>query len=949
MKFPKSIALSLGCLTLLSPLLSAESRKLWAHQSSDIAVDAKVTYGSLPNGMRYILMPNQEPPGRVSMRLHIGAGSLMEREDQRGVAHFLEHMVFNGTKSFPDASKLIPQMQRLGIAFGAHANAYTSFDETVYKLDLPNNEQDTLKLGFDVMRDFGDGALLREQEIEKERGVILSEKTSRDSVQFRLMEKQFKALLPDALIAERFPIGTEEIIKSAPRSAFTDFYQDYYTPQNMVFVYVGDFNVAEAEKRIIKTFSSMTNPDAKTKTPQLGNIPSGKGFQTLALSDKEVDTTDLTLIAIKPFTSKPDTKKNRGEKLALSIANSILSNRISILSKKENATFSSGYAFQQNLFKFMSMGGITVNAKDHDWKSALPVAEQELRRAIEHGFTQSELNEVKANLTNQYKQAIKAAPTRQSASIASAITQSVHRNKVFSSPEEDLAVLTSNLEPLSPDVAHAAFKAFWDTQDISLILTTNQEQEGVPEKLKTLYKQSRESTVSKPEEQEVTAFAYSQIGKVGSLKQENKIKDLDISQMEFHNGCKCNAKHTDFNKNSVTMTARIGGGKLTMPKTKPGLDLLSNAVMNNGGLGKHSVEDLKRTLAGKNVNIAFSVSDDAFVFSGGTTPEDLELQLQLLCAYLTDPGMRPEAERLFKDQLPALFSQMKYTDAGAKAEMSAFIRGNDERFVFPKKEQLESYTTKDVKDWLSPALEKDYLELSIVGDYDHETLLPILEKTIGALPPRNQEKNAYEKQRLIANRPKTGVSKRYTFESKIPTGSAMVIWNTEGLVSENIGTIRRLGVLSTILSNRMREKIREELGESYSPYAGSQADDTFQDLGFIVAISAGKPEQAKPIGKLIIEIAKELSTNGATQDELERAIAPTLSSLKQSLRQNNYWLNTVMAQSQEQPFRLDWSRNRDKDYASITLEEVNTLAKQYLTAENSYRFEIVPVAETSKE
>ena len=167
----------------------------WAQEASDIKPDAKVTYGTLPNGMRYVLMPNQDPPGRVSMRLHIAAGSLMEREDQRGVAHFLEHMLFNGSKNFPDASELIPKMQRLGIAFGAHANAYTSFDETVYMLDLPNNEADTLKLGFDVMRDFGDGAFLRDEEIEKERGVILSEKTSRDSVQMRLMEKQFNACL----------------------------------------------------------------------------------------------------------------------------------------------------------------------------------------------------------------------------------------------------------------------------------------------------------------------------------------------------------------------------------------------------------------------------------------------------------------------------------------------------------------------------------------------------------------------------------------------------------------------------------------------------------------------------------------------------------------------------------------------------------------------------------
>jgi len=306
----KILALFLLCLAAFSPTVSAKEAlqtpakaptRAWAQEKSDIKTDSRVTYGRLPNGMRYILMANEQPPGRVSMRLHIAAGSLMERDDQRGVAHFLEHMVFNGSRNFPDATVLIPKMQRLGIAFGAHANAYTSFDETVYMLDLPNNEEDTLKLGFDVMRDFGDGAFLKESEIDKERGVILSEKTSRDSVQMRLMEKQFDALLPDALPAKRFPIGTEEIIKSAPRSAFTDFYRDYYNPSHMTFVYVGDFDPKAAEQRIIATFSSMKNPAKLGQNPELGTVPAGHGFKTLAMADKEVGTTDLTLTVIKRY------------------------------------------------------------------------------------------------------------------------------------------------------------------------------------------------------------------------------------------------------------------------------------------------------------------------------------------------------------------------------------------------------------------------------------------------------------------------------------------------------------------------------------------------------------------------------------------------------------------------------------------------------------------------
>ncbi|MDB6076886.1 MAG: peptidase, partial [Akkermansiaceae bacterium] len=249
---------------------------VWPQDASDIPADPRATFGKLPNGLRYIILPNKEPQHRVSLRIHIASGALEEADDQQGLAHFLEHMVFNGSKHFK-ADELIPKMQRLGIGFGAHVNAYTSFDETVYMLDLPDLSDATVDLGFNVLRDFGDGANLAQSEIDKERGVILSEKTSRDSVSFRLMEQQFNELLSGSLIAKRFPIGQEEVIKNAQRDRFVDFYTRYYTPERMTFVVVGDIDPKAMEARIKDTFSSMVNPENPGKNPDLGKIVSPKG------------------------------------------------------------------------------------------------------------------------------------------------------------------------------------------------------------------------------------------------------------------------------------------------------------------------------------------------------------------------------------------------------------------------------------------------------------------------------------------------------------------------------------------------------------------------------------------------------------------------------------------------------------------------------------------------
>jgi len=919
----------------------------WAQDASDIKPDASVTYGTLPNGMRYLLMPNKQPPGRVSMRLHIAAGSLMEREDQRGVAHFLEHMVFNGSKNFPDASQLIPKMQRLGIAFGAHANAYTSFDETVYMLDLPNNEADTLKLGFTVMRDFGDGAFLRNEEIEKERGVILSEKTSRDSVQMRMMEKQFQALLPDALLTKRFPIGTEEIIKSAPRKAFTDFYSQYYIPSRMTFVYVGDFDPIEAEKRIISIFGSMKNPDIPGADPKLGTIPSGQGFQTLVMADKEVDTTDLTLLALNPYEKKPDTKANRGAELPLTLAHAILNRRFSILAKKEDSTISGGNAFSQALFNFVDMTAISVNAKNHDWKSALPVLDQELRRAIEHGFTESELKEIKANLINAYELSVKSASSRKTNNLASALAKHIHADAVFSTPEDDLAILRENLQNVTIESCHQALKDLWDTKDITLILTTTEEPASADATLTSIYQKSGKTAVTAPEAAVDGSFAYTDFGKAGSIEKKTDVKEQDFTQIHFHNGCRCNIKKTDFEKNSISVSARVGAGKLTMPKDKPGLDIFASSTFTAGGLGKHSTDDLRRILAGRNVGVGFGVGDDAFTLSGGTTPDDLELQLQMMCAYLTNPGFRPEADRIFKAQIPTIYSRLKHSSSGPQTKLSAFLRGNDARFVFPTQEQMTALSHEDVRAWLMPEFKNGYLELSIVGDLDKKKVMSVLARTIGALPKRTATKPLYEAERILAHLPSPPMKKHYTFESRVAPGTAMVVWKGPGLDKDSIGQTRRLGLLGSILSNRMREEIREKLGEAYSPYSGFQPSDTFKDLGYMLAVSPGKAEQAERVSKIIVAIGAKLAEGGITEDELKRALEPKLSELKTTLRQNSYWLSTVMAQSQEQPYRLVWASERDTDYASITVEDINTLAKKYLGEKNSIRIEIVPVAADS--
>ena len=921
-----------------APVLSSAE---WPQENSDIPADPEALFGSLPNGLRYMILPNAEPPNRLSVRLHIAAGSLMEKDDQRGLAHFLEHMVFNGTKRFKDANQLIREMQGRGIAFGAHVNAYTSFDETVYMLDLPDIKPDTLELCFNIMRDFADGALLSEEEINAERGVILSEKGSRDSVGYRMMQQQFGALLPDSLIAKRFPIGEEEVIKDAPRERFTDFYNSYYIPRNMTFVVVGNIDPKAMEKKITSTFSSMENPEKPGAAPDLGSVTPPEGIVPHVFSDPELDSTEVSLNLMRPYVKVPDTAETRAEKMPLDIANFIMGRRFERISKEENSPVADGGASRSVLFNNIEMGSVSITAADDRWQEAVPILEQEFRRAIDHGFTEAELAEAKANIINAYQQAVERKDTRKSESLATAIAGSVNDGTVFSTPETNLEIATKALDEITPEKVHQDFVKFWEAPGYDLVLSTKEKPADAETSLSSIYEKSAGVGVQPPSARETVPFAYTDFGKAGKVEITADVQDLGVTQITLSNNIRINLKKTDFEKNKISMLARIGSGQLSQPRDMPFLNAFATAIFDGGGLGKHSNDELSEILAGRNVSVNLGIGEEAFTLSGSTTPVDQLLQLQLMIASITDPGYRTEALWQFQKAIPVLFQNLKHTTGGPMKEMDAWLHGGDSRFTVPTQTQLSNYTIDEVKKWLTPELTKGYIELSIVGDFDQEKLLADILSTFGTLPKRALKPATDTLESRSVSFPKPPSEKEFTYESKIPQAVATAIWKTDG-IRGNIEEFRRLNVLSDIFGDRLREEIREKLGASYSPNAGATGSEALEDFGYLIGQSIGKPADIPLLLKTMDTIAADLAEKGANQDELDRALAPTLSQLEKSLRDNSYWLSTVLSQSQAEPNRLDLARNRDADYRSITLKEINALAKKYFSSKNIHKVSILP-------
>ena len=457
-----------------------------------------------------------------------------------------------------------------------------------------------------------------------------------------------------------------------------------------------------------------------------------------------------------------------------------------------------------------------------------------------------------------------------------------------------------------------------------------------------VYAEAAALPVQAPAEISVTPWAYGDFGTAGSLVADTRIEDLGIRQLTFANGVRLNLKQTDYEAGKILVKASMGNGLLVPPADKPGLALLAASAFVDGGLIKHSRDEIQALTAGRTVSVNFSVDDDQFILGGTTTEADLDLQLQLLAAFIAEPGYRPEARRLFMRQVDALYTQLAHNaDAVLQNEVARFLAGGDPRFGFPQREDLESRAMDEVAEWLNPAFTSGYLELAVVGDFSSEdSVIAAVAATLGALPGERP-----------ASRPELADSRRvafprgsepvvFNYRTDIPRAVVTVNWPTTD--QSDIGLTRRLGVLADVLDDRMRIKIREEIGEAYSPFAYNFSSNAYTDYGFIRAYVGVDPDKADLIQGILIDLGADLAAGSITDDERVRAIEPTKARIQEFRRTNRYWMDSVTLRSQDQPERLDWARSFVDFWDEITTGELNDLARQYLQPADAVPVQVQP-------
>ena len=928
----------------MSSAFAAESlAPAWPQEHSDLSPDPTLIFGKLSNGFRYVLMPNQTPQNRVSMHLVVHAGSLNETDAQQGLAHFLEHLEYCGSTHFKPGA-LIKYFQRIGMDFGADANAQTGFTHTVYDMLLPDGSRKSLAEGLTVLRDFAGGALLLPSEINRERKVVLAEKMTRDSASYRTFVSTIRFALPDSLISKRFPIGKKEIVQNAGQKEIKQFYDAWYRPENMTLVVVGDMKPETAKILIERDFRSLSARAKKASAPGMG-VVDNHGVKAFYHYEAESGAASVSIGMMYSRKHRPDSIQLQKEETVRTLADQIIQNRLDALLRKPGTPFTAAGVHSGRFVDGVHMAEISAQCDPQNWKASLSAMEQQLRSALEYGFSETEVARAKSDYLAWLDDAASKAATRNSQTLASGLISDVENDRVTQSPKQQKELLSPFIQSLSANDIHNALKALWGQHDQRLIeLTGNVRLEAAggvsPEQqILSAWQDSQKIMVAAPVEYKAVAFPYLSVPDTpGKIVHQDDISDLGIVRVEFANGVRLNLKKTDFKKNQIVAEATFGAGSASEPADKPGLNYLTSEVIRESGLGKLTREELDRALAGKNTEIGFKVGENQFTLEAASAPNELELMFQLLYAYMVDPGFRPEAYTLCMERYAQQYQELSRSVNGvAMLRAMRFWGGGDTRLGLPTYDEYKKLTINDVTSWILPAIQHSALEISIAGDMDIPAVIHLAARYMGNLPQRSTD---FTQPKPASPQFPDGANLTLPVDTHIPKSLVMMAYPTDDFW--NIQRTRRLSVLGEVFSDRLRRNIRVKLGAAYAPAAFNMPSRAYPGYGLFQTIITVNPDDAGKVIQEVKSIAAALSEKTISPDELHRTLDPMLTGIKDLVRTNDYWLNSVMAGSSRYPQQIDWCRSFQKDYTAISAEDIHQLAIQYLNNRKLSVIQILP-------
>ncbi|RDJ01463.1 M16 family metallopeptidase [Rhizobium grahamii] len=908
----------------------------WPQTQSDIRADSDVHFGTLANGMRFAIMRNATPPGQAAIRFRIGSGSLDERDDQQGLAHFLEHMAFKGSTHVPEG-EMVRILQRKGLAFGADTNAHTSYDETVYKLDLPEVDADTLSTGLMLMRETASELTLDAGAFDRERGVILSEERLRDKPQNRAWHGMTNSLLAGRRATMRAPIGKTDVISNAPVDLVRDYYRANYRPERATLIVVGDIAPVAMEIEIRQRFGDWKAAGPTPAKPDPGTLETkGESADVLAVPG---GMTKVQIAWTRPYDTAPDTFAKRRMKLIEDLGLLVLKRRVSTIASKADAPFISAVAGSQDLLDSAHIVRIAANSEPDKWQAALATIDQEQRRIQQFGVAQAELDREILENRSFLQAAAAGAATRTTTDIASMLANSVNDNQVFTSPAEDLSLFETITKDVTAAEVNQALRHAFSGNGPQVVLQTAQSPQGGADAVRQAYDASKAITVSASTGAADVAWPYTHFGQPGAVVERRAVDDLGVTMVRFSNGVRLTVKPTKLRANEVLVREDIGRGRLDLPQDRSA-PLWASPAVALSGVKAMDYQDIQKALAANMVGIDFSVGDSSFSFDGRTRTDDLATQLQLMTAYTADPAYRPEAfKRVQKAYLSGLDQDQATPSGVVSRNLRGLVHSGDPRWTFPDRAQLSAAKPGDFEALFRPMVSNGPIDITIVGDVTVDDAIRMTAETFGALPPRPEA--APSKDWGDVRFPAANKTPVLLTDSGREDNAAAVFGAPIGDLLSDLPRFFTANIATQIFQNRLIDQFRIAEGASYAVDGDVNLSREIPGYGYAYFYVETHPAKIARFYALVDQIANDLRSRDVSPDEFVRARGPIIETLKHQRESNEYWIDYLRG-AQTDPRRLDWIRDNLSGYDKVTPGDIRAFANTYLSPKSFWKFEVLP-------
>lgn len=911
--------------------------------SGVIPVSPNVKTGTLPNGLKYYIRYNQKPEKKVELRLVENAGSILEDNSQQGLAHFMEHMNFNGLKNFP-GNELVHYLQSIGVAFGNDLNAYTSFDETVYILPVPVENRGKLDSAFMVIADWSGAALLTNSEIDKERGVILAESRLGKGADDRMMKKWLPAMFNGSKYGFRLPIGKDSIIEHFDYSALRQFYHDWYRPDMQAVIVVGDMPVAEAEKMIIDKFSGFKNPDNERPRPQAFDVKDYARNTAMVLSDNEADRTSISINGNshprKPIITNGDYIDQMVENLCFSM----LRARFQELANSADPPFVYAYGYMGGWARGYESFSLGAMCGSTGIEKAVNAVVAESMRVKKFGFTEAELNRAKASLLSEYEKRFNERDKTESERLTNEYVSNFLNKDAIPGIEWEYNFVKNNINAISLN-SFDGIRQKIDLDNKFFAFVTAKAQPGLPsdEQLKSWIESALLKPVEAYHENKIAANLLEKEPVAGKIVKTVKNEKLGTTTYTLSNKTVVCIKPTDFKNDEVLLKgSRFGGYSLYTGQDYQSAQW-SNNVVDDMGYGTFSKSDLVKFLQGKIAGVIPTISDYTEYISGNSSIKDMETMFRLLYLKSTSPRKDEAAFQSFisksKQSLESIKQNPQYLFIDSA--YNTLYQGNKRAHLIENTSDYDKINMDHAIAYYKERLgNANGMYYTIVGSFTEAQIIPLIEKYIGGLP--SAEINT--KYKDIGLFPKMGAQSFTLHKGTEP--QAMLMQYITGKMPFSPEENFLLDQLNGVINNKIIDTIREKMSAIYGGGIGGSLQKFPREEFLIQTYFPCSPDNIEKVNTTFWELIESTKVKGGiTGPDWQKVMEPAIEQNKVNLKKNDYWLNNLQNSYLlgTDPERII---NREQRLKTVKVEQLVETARKFYSSPNVFKAEWLP--ETTK-